>query len=470
MRSPAARAATVTCALALLATLSACSGAGVDGTPGADGVRDPYFPKQGNGGYDVAHYDLTLGYDPEARHLTGTADITARATKNLSSFNLDLKGLDVSGITVEGKAARFQRAGQELRVRPAHDLDRGETFRATVRYSGTPETITDEDGSKEGWLKTADGAVALGEPNGSMSWFPGNHHPSDKASYDIQVTVPKGLKAVSNGELTRESTKNGRTTFAWHSAEPMASYLATVAIGDYELKTSTTESGLPVINAVAPDEAKASKKVLAKIPDIIEWEEYNFGPYPFSSTGATVLRKEEAKYALETQNRPTYPGAPETGLVVHEMAHQWFGNSVTPKTWRDMWLNEGFATYAEWLYEEDNGGDSAQETFDALYEDDEDNEAVWAFPPAKPTSAEHISDSPVYERGGMIIHKIRKAVGDDTFYDIVQGWTKTYRHKNADTKDFTEYVEEHAGSEGARKKVAAIWGDWLYGEGKPDKP
>ncbi|WP_436849229.1 M1 family metallopeptidase [Streptomyces atriruber] len=475
LRSPAARAATVTCALALLATVSACSGAGVDGTPGADGVRDPYFPKQGNGGYDVAHYGLTLGYDPDSRHLTGTAEITARATKNLSSFNLDLKGLDVSAITVEGKAARFQRAGQELRVRPADDLDRGETFRATVRYSGTPETITDEDGSKEGWLRTADGAVALGEPNGSMSWFPGNHHPSDKASYDIQVTVPKGLKAVSNGELTRESTKNGRTTFAWHSAEPMAGYLATVAVGDYEMKTSTTKSGLPVITAVAPDEAKASKKVLAKIPDIVEWEEYNFGPYPFSSTGAIVLREDEAEYALETQTRPTYPGAPEAELVVHEMAHQWFGNSVTPKTWRDMWLNEGFATYAEWLYEEDHGGDSAQETFDALYkgdyfEDDEDNEAVWAFPPAKPTSAEHISDSPVYERGGMVVHKIRQTVGDDTFYDIVQGWTKTYRHKNADTEDFTKYVEEHAGSEGARKKVAAIWGDWLYGEGKPDKP
>ncbi|MFE0174265.1 M1 family metallopeptidase [Streptomyces sp. NPDC059002] len=475
MRSPAVRAATVTCALALLAAVSACSGAGVDGTPGADGVRDPYFPKQGNGGYDVAHYGLTLGYDPDSRHLTGTAEITARATKNLSSFNLDLKGLDVSAITVEGKPARFQRAGQELKVRPADDLDRGETFRATVRYSGTPETVTDGDGAKEGWLETADGAVALGEPNGSMAWFPGNHHPSDKASYDIQVTVPKGLKAVSNGELTRESTKNGRTTFAWHSAEPMASYLATVAVGDFEMKTSTTESGLPVVTAVTRDEVKASKKVLAKIPDIIDWEEYNFGPYPFSSTGAIVLREGEAEYALETQTRPTFPiESFDTETLVHELAHQWFGDSVTPRTWRDMWLNEGFATYAEWLYEEDHGGDSAQDTFDALYEgdyyeDDEDNEAIWDFPPAKPTDAEHISDPPVYERGAMVVHKIRQAVGDDTFYDIVQGWTKTHRHGNADTKDFTEYVEKHAGGDKEREKVAAIWGDWLYGDGKPDK-
>ncbi|WP_425474252.1 M1 family metallopeptidase [Streptomyces alboniger] len=479
LRSPAVRAATlprtVACALALLATVSGCGGAGVDGTPGADGVRDPYFPKLGNGGYDVTHYGLTLGYDPEARHLTGTAEITARAAKNLSSFNLDLKGLDVSAITVEGKAARFQRAGHELRVRPADELDRGETFVASVRYSGSPETITDADDSEEGWLKTADGALALGQPTGSMAWFPGNHHPSDKASYDIEVTVPKGLKAVSNGELTRESTKNGRTTFAWHSAEPMASYLATVAIGKYEMETSATEDGLPVITAVDPSQAKASKKILAKLPDVLEWAEYNFGPYPFSSAGAIVDREGDAGYALETQTRPVFPGPPDTALLVHELAHQWFGDSVTPKSWRDMWLNEGFATYAEWLYAEDNGGDSAQETFDALYEGDlyadkEDNEAVWAFPPAKPTDAAHISEAPVYERGAMVIHKIRQAVGDDAFYDIVQGWAKTYRHKNADTRDFTEYVEEHAGGDEAREKVSRIWGDWLYGDGRPDRP
>jgi aminopeptidase N len=475
LRSPAARAATVprprtvACALALLVAVSGCAGAGVDGTPGADGVRDPYFPKLGNGGYDVTHYGLTLGYDPDGRHLTGTAEITARAAKNLSSFNLDLKGLDVSAVTVEGKAARFQRAGQELRVRPADELDRGETFVATVRYSGTPETITDADGSEEGWLKTADGALALGQPAGSMAWFPGNHHPSDKASYDIVITVPKGLTAVSNGELTRESTKNGRTTFAWHSAEPMASYLATVAVGEYEMKTTATEDGLPVITAVDPSQAKAGKKALAKIPDILEWAEYNFGPYPFSSAGAIVDREEDAAYALETQTRPVFPGPPETGLIVHEIAHQWFGDSVTPRSWRDMWLNEGFATYAEWLYEEDQGGDSAQDTFDALYEG-EDSEAIWDFPPAKPTDAAHISDAPVYERGAMVIHKIRRAVGDDAFYDIVQGWAKTYRHKNADTRDFTEYVEKHAGSDEAREKVSRIWGDWLYGEGKPDRP
>lgn len=472
-RSTALRGTSAAALTALV--LTACSGSGVHGTPGADGVRDPYFPRLGNGGYDVAHYDLTLGYDPDARHLTATAEVTARATQDLSAFNLDLKGLQVKGVTVEGKDASFHRDGQELTIRPADDLDEGETFRTVVRYSGNPETITDPDDSEEGWLRTEEGAIALGEPTGSMAWFPSNNHPSDKASYDIRVTVPKGLKAISNGELTRESTKNGRTTFAWHSAEPMASYLATVAIGPYEVKKSTTDSGIPVLTAVDPSEAKASAKALARIPEIMEWQELNFGPYPFSSTGAIVAREGDAGYALETQTRPTYPGAPETGLIVHELAHQWFGNSVTPKSWRDMWLNEGFATYAEWLWQEDNDGDSAQEIFDQIYAGDyyetkEDNDAIWAFPPAKPPSAATISDSPVYERGGMVIHKIRRAVGDATFYDIVQGWTKTHRHGNADTEDFTRYVEKHAGSEKARERVRAIWGPWLYGEGKPKRP
>ncbi|MCX5056154.1 MULTISPECIES: M1 family metallopeptidase [unclassified Streptomyces] len=459
------RSAPVVPAVVLALVLTACDG-GVHGTPGGSGVHDPYFPKAGNGGYDVSHYDLKLAYDPADGHrLTGTATITARATQDLSAFDLDFKGLHVDEVTVEGRRARWNRAGQELTVRPRRDLDDNETFSVTVRYSGTPQTITDPDASHEGWLRTDDGALALGEPTGSMAWFPGNNHPSDKASYDIAVTVPKGLQAVSNGELTGETSDRNRTTFTWHSAEPMASYVATVAIGHYDISRSTIgKDRLPVYVAVDPAQVKASRKVLAKIPEIIEWEEYNFGPYPFSSTGAIVDRGQDAEYALETQTRPVFPGAPDTGTLVHELSHQWYGDSVTPKTWRDMWLNEGFATYAEWLWDEDHGGDTAQQTFDKLYDHGEDDhEDLWAFPPAKPSSAAHISDDPVYQRGAMVLHKIRQTVGDDTFYDIIQGWAATYRHRNVDTDDFTAYVEKKAPG----KDFDEIWKDWLYGDGKP---
>ncbi|UUU32974.1 M1 family metallopeptidase [Streptomyces sp. CA-210063] len=529
--APVVPAALLTVALAL--TLTSCTeggdnadrGGGNAGTRGSAGLRDPYFPKLGNGGYDVTHYDLTLKYDPPSDaepesetdtgaqsvdHLSGTAVVTARATRALDAFNLDLKGMDVESVTVEGTAARWKRAGQELTVTPEQGLDEGETFRTTVRYSGTPETITDPDGSREGWLPTADGVLALGEPTGSMTWFPGNHHPSDKAAYDLTVTVPEGLRAVSNGELKSEDTKSGRTTYSWHTAEPMASYVVTIAIGTYEIRRSTVGEkageradegadgsadegadgsaddsaeegagkgvgkggGLPVYVAVDPAQAEDGREVLGRIPEVVAWAEANFGPYPFSSTGAIVDRPGDVAYALETQNRPVFPGVPDISLLVHELAHQWYGNSVTPKTWRDMWLNEGFATYAEWLWQEDHGGDTAQEIFDALYEGDhyEDaasDEALWDFPPAKPPSAARISDSPVYERGAMVLHKIREAIGDDAFFGLLQGWATAHRHGNADTADFTAYAEKYAKKTAPDADLTPVWEDWLYGEGRP---
>lgn len=455
----------------LAASLTACgggSGPGAD-SAGSDGLGDPYFPKSGNGGYDVTHYALDLSYDPPARRLTGTATIDARATRDLAALNLDFQGLDVETVAVGDATARWSREGQELTVRPRDALDRGRRFRVVVRYSGTPETVTDPDGSEEGWLPTADGALALGQPTGSMAWFPGNHHPSDKATYSIEVTVPKGLRAVSNGEPDGEETKGDRTTYRWRVREPMASYLATVAIGRYEITRTKTGDGLPVYTAVDPGQVEPSRAVLAKIPEVMAWAERAFGPYPFSSTGAIVDRPGDAGFALETQNRPVFAGAPDILLLVHEIAHQWYGNSVTPRTWQDMWLNEGFATYAQWLWQEEHGGDTAQQTFDRLYAgtyfpDAETNAALWSFPPAEPPDAAHLSATPVYWRGAMVLHQVRRTVGDDAFSALLRGWAETHRHGTADTAGFTAYVERSV----PEKDFGRIWKDWLYGEGRPE--
>ncbi|MEV0491919.1 M1 family metallopeptidase [Streptomyces atratus] len=441
---------------------TACTG-GVEGTPGAAGLRDPYFPKAGNGGYDVTHYDLTFDVDPAAQHLRGTAVITARATQDLSAFNLDLAGLTVESAQVEGRPAAVNRAAHELTLRPDAEvgshLHKGRTFRTVVRYSGFPLTLTDPDKSKEGWLRTADGSVALGEPVGAMAWFPGNNHPSDKASYDLTVAVPKGLTAVSNGELTSRRTSGGTTTFHWHTAAPMATYLATLAIGHFDTKASTTPDGIKVFTAVDPKSAAASARTLARIPEVVRWEAERFGPYPFSSTGAIVDRANDAGYALETQNRPFFPGPPDIGLLVHEMSHQWFGDSVTPESWRDMWLNEGFATYAEWLWEADKEGVPVQDSFDRAFASD----ANWAFPPADPPTAADISKSPVYGRGAMVIHRIRQAVNDDErFFALVRGWTKAHRYGTASTADFTAYVEKATGLD-----LTDLWNTWLYGRSRP---
>ncbi|MFI9625025.1 M1 family metallopeptidase [Streptomyces sp. NPDC052042] len=452
-------------ALLVLAAFSGCTWGvgGVEGTPGASGLRDPYFPGLGNGGYDVTHYDLALDVGPDAHRLRGTATITARATQDLSAFNLDLAGLTVRSATVEGRPAAVNRAGHELTLRPdariAHRLRKDRTFRTVVHYSGSPETLTDPDRSKEGWLTTAGGVVALGEPAGAMAWFPGNNHPSDKATYDITVTVPKGLTAVSNGELASRTTAGTTSTYHWHVAEPMAGYLVVLAVGRFETKTSTTPDGITVFTAVDTTLADRSAAVLARVPEVVAWEAERFGPYPFSATGAIIGRKGDAGYALETQNRPYFPGLPTTGLLVHEMAHQWFGNSVTPASWRDMWLNEGPATYAQWLWEDDQEGEPIEDRFDAAFENDDN----WVFAPADPPTAADISRAPVYGRGAMIVHKIRQAVGDDErFFALVKGWTKAHRHGNASTADFTSYVEKTTG-----KDLTALWKTWLYGESRP---
>ncbi|MFE0705094.1 M1 family metallopeptidase [Streptomyces sp. NPDC058872] len=462
-RTRSAVLAAVLTALALLAGGCAEVGGGVRGTPGASGLRDPYFPKLGNGGYDVRHYGLSLAYDPADGRLDGTVEITARATQDLSAFNLDLSGLTVRAATVDGVPAAYNRAGNELTLRPGEEIPEGEEFRATVTYAGVPEPLTDADGSAEGWLRTPGGAVAVGEPAGSMTWFPGNHHPSDKALYDLALTLPAGVDGFSNGVRTARRTEpDGRVTTVWHTAEPMASYLATVVIGRYETGTATALGSVPVLTAAEPSVAPGSAALRGEVPEILDRQAKRFGPYPFSAAGVVVLADGTLGYALETQTRPVFPAASfDRTTLVHELAHQWFGNSVTPRSWRDLWLNEGFATYAEWLYSEEYEQVPARTHFERAFAQD----ANWAFPPAAPPTAENLFDPPVYQRGAMVLHELRETVGDRVFDEILRGWSAKYRHASASTEDFTAYAEGVAG-----RDLGDLWEVWLYGDEKPDRP
>ncbi|MFI6936290.1 M1 family metallopeptidase [Streptomyces sp. NPDC050287] len=447
-----------------LAALLAAAGPAAAGPLGASGVGDPYFPLAGNGGYRVGHYGLTLRYDPGSRHLSGKAVLTARATQRLTRFDLDFSGLRVTGLTVDHAKAEYRRDGQELVVTPRHALCEGRRFQVTVTYDGTPAPVTDPDGSLDGWIPTDDGAFVAGEPQGAMTWFPSNNHPTDKSSYDFTITVPEGKTAVANGVFLGARTARGKTTFRWRQSEPMAAYLATATVGTFKTERYTTRDGVQVYNAVDPREASAAAPVLKQLPSVLEWESKLFGPYPFRAAGSIVDRAPNVGYALETQTRPVYDSAPDLSTLVHENAHQWFGDSVSLTSWKEIWLNEGFATYAEWLYSEQHGGKSAQRTFDELYQRPADDD-LWAFPPGDPGSGANIFGTPVYARGAMALHALRKAVGDRTFSRILRTWATEHRDGHGTTPQFVRLSERLSG-----KDLDALFHTWLYTPGKPATP
>ncbi|MBW8486244.1 M1 family metallopeptidase [Actinomadura parmotrematis] len=432
--------------------------------PGAPGGGDPYFPAEGNGGYDVGHYDLSLDYAPAADTLAATAVISARATQDLSRFDLDLKQLTVKSVTVNGRKAKYTRKGQELAITPAKGLHRGKKFTVKVVYGGTPKPIERPDIGKFGWIKTPDGAYVVSEPDGASTWFPSNDHPQDKATYTYKVTVPKGTQVLSNGEPGGTTTKGGKSTFVWNERTPMASYLAMLAIGKFQVKKGKTASGVPVITAVAPNRADELTTIHDDTIKAIDWEEKVFGKYPFQSTGGIRVGV-DVEFSLETQSRPIYGFEPDQGVIVHELAHQWFGDSVSVKRWKDIWLNEGFATYAEWLWDEQHGGRTAKQTFDLLY-----NEPttwpyyadLWTARQAGNPGADEMFTLTAYYRGGMTLQALRGRIGDKAFFALLKQWTKLHRNGNVTTKDFIALAEKVS-----HKQLDGLFHAWLYTKSKP---
>jgi aminopeptidase N len=433
--------------------------------PGAAGAGDPYFPTYGNGGYDVAGYDLKVRYDPATDRLAGEATITATATADLSRFNLDLVGLDVDKITVDGAPAQSTREAGELLVTPAQGLAKGKAFTTVVTYGGVPQPITSPELGTGGWLATDDGAIALGEPESASSWFPVNDHPTDKATYTIALTVPDGLEALSNG-VPRGTTKgtDGYTTWTYAEGQPMASYLATVVIGQYRL-VEGTHKGKPVLAAVTEKVPRgAADAAMARTTEIADFLETQFGPYPFDAYGGIVVQDDRIGYALETQTRPVYTstffqGPGPDWVVAHELAHQWFGDSVSVAGWKDIWLNEGFASYAEWLWGEHEGTVTVQRAFDQEYASTNWREP--AYDPGKNA----IFGRAVYKRGAIAVHALRLTVGDQAFFDILKTWTGEKRNANATTEEFVALAERVSG-----KDLDGFFDAWLTGTTPPAKP
>jgi|1186.fasta_scaffold05695_2 aminopeptidase N len=457
VRTTAAQIAAVAVALALL-VLAAPARAAF--TAGAPGLGDPFLPLAGNGGYDVGHYGLTLSYAPDTHVLDGRAVITATAQQDLSRFDLDLRGFDLPSVTVNGQPAAFARDGQELIVTPQKGIARGATFTVDISYRGRPTVVTDPDGSIEGWVPTDDGAFVVGEPQGSPAWYPVNDNPRDKATYDIAVTVPDGLTVMANGVLVSRAASAGRTTWAWRERDPMAPYLATATLGRFDLTTTTLAGGLPSYVAVDPQLAKG--QVLSKLPDIIDFYSSIYGPYPFDAVGAIVDDAKVVGYSLETQTKPVFPYVPDEATLAHELAHQWYGDSVTLTAWPDIWLHEGFATWSEWIWSEHEGNKSAAQSFKQLYSTPAQDTAFWNPPPGAPGSAAAMFDGTVYDRGGMTLEALREKVGDAVFFRIMRAWAQDNRFGTVTTAQFVALAQRLSGQD-----LRQFFDVWLYQPGKP---
>jgi len=433
--------------------------------PSRSSAGDPYVPGNGNGGYDVLHYSLQLKIVPTDRRKTldAVAKIKAHAQQEMVEFNLDLARLDVSRVEVDGEEAEFRHEGEELVVRPAATIAGGGDFTVTVAYSGAPQPVQDPILGQYGWIPTPDGVAVACQPSGAHTWFPSNDHPSDKATFDLTLTVPEGLTAISNGERSPSTTKGGMTTTRWKVEQPMAPYLAMLAVGDFKVKEGVTPGGIPILVAV-DSSVKAPSiddfyRIKARITD--EWAKV-FGPYPFTSTGG-VIDNAAVSFALETQSRSIYGDFdPGEMIIAHELAHQWFGDSVSVTQWKDIWLNEGFASYAEWIWKERTGVGDSQEHFEALYRNTP--AAAWRVLPGDPGRDRLFDSFAIYERSAMTLHALRTKIGDEDFFALLRKWAADHRHGNATTAQFIELAERMSGQE-----LSAFFQAWLYEPTRPPR-
>ena len=440
-------------------------------TAGAEGLGDSRYPLLGNGGYDVQHYTLDFDVtDVESSSLDAVTTIEAQATQDLSSFNLDFTGFDLASITVNGQPAEFSRDGQELTVTPTHPINQGDDFAVEVQYSGSPQPTqsisVDEREIPTGWVPFMGGSYVLSEPNGAENYYPVNNHPLDKASYTFNVTTPKPYEVVANGIL-EETIDNGDTnTYVFEARDPMAGYLSTINIYEgFNTETETSANGVQIRNYFAEGIPEEQLAPFDRQPEMVDYFSEIFGPYPFEAYGSVVVNTPINVSALETQTLSIFGlealARPDLeSVVAHELAHQWFGDSVSLSDWGDIWLNESFATYAQGLWiEESAGGTEAlnswvQNQF-AITAADFDNLVV----PGEPPADDLFNYNSVYTWSSVGLHALRLEIGDEAFFDSLRTYTEHFQNGNVVPEDFIHITEEASGQE-----LDPLFDRWFYSE------
>ncbi|HYN73811.1 MAG TPA: M1 family metallopeptidase, partial [Nakamurella sp.] len=382
---------------------------GAAGTIGYPGIGDPYYPTAGNGGYQVDSYNITLSYDPATNDLQSTAQIkgTVTSDEGLTQFDLDLQpSMTVSSVQVDGADADFEQQSAELVVTPASALASQAAMTVDIGYGGQPELIPGGTSAlgDGGWYRTSSGgAVAIGEPFAASAWYPVNEHPADPATFSVTATVPQDWQVISNGIRETDGLPDpgaGHSVFRWSIKEPIASYLTTIYIDKFTVVTDALADGTPIISALGPD-AQDDKQLAEDTRRVIEVLSGYFGPYPFESVGG-IYTGQKVGFALETATRPVYGDFVDLDFVVHELAHQWYGDKVTIERWSDICLNECFASYASWLWKEKVDGANLDDYWKQQMAAVADDVNYWKSPLVDMGAGEEFTR--VYDRGPLALH------------------------------------------------------------------
>lgn len=435
--------------------------------PEADDVADDVFAGQGDPRIDVEHYEVELSADPGAPEIQGTATITLRpaTAAPLDDFTLDLNGPVVSDASIDGTDVVIAESPEddgEIVLTPAAALAPGEPIDLRLTYGGAPEPTTFPDlGVPVGWQPDDEGGwFTMSEPDGTSTWVPVSEHPSDKATWTVTLDTPSDAVGVANGRLTARAETEGRRQWTWETDEPMASYLVFAAVGAYDLVERPGPGDTEAVFAFPPSVGDEDRANFEELDEIMAFYAESFGGYPDDDTGAVVVAT-DLRLALETQTRPLFGldalGGDKVGALAHELAHEWYGNAVSPATWEDLWLNESFATYADWLYQDETGGRSIRANADRAVDISDlavlDPDAAATFDPV------------IYDGGARALYALRLTVGDEDFAEILERWFTDNDGTSVTTDDFVALAEEVSGQD-----LEAFVQDWLRSTDQPDLP
>ncbi len=427
---------------------------------------DPYVPTSGNLGYGVDRYELDLRYRMATNRLDATAVLHIMPTAPLAKLTLDLARLTVTKVRIAGsRTTRFSQTAHKLTIVPASTLVVGEQITVTIDYSGSPAPRRSQWGLV-GWEELTDGVIVAAQPSGAPTWYPCNDAVADKATYSIRVATEQAYTVVCNGRMTDHRVIAGRGHWHYEQPEPTSTYLATLQIGRYD-RVETSFGEVPGVLAFPHALRERVDADFAPVPRMMELFSTLFGPYPFEQY-SLIVTADDLEIPLESQSLATFGANLIDGqgtwdrLIAHELAHQWFGNSVGLAEWKHIWLNEGFACYSEWLWSEHRGGptaDTLAQQFRRRLSTQATDIVVGDPGPAL------MFDDRVYKRGALTLHALRLTIGDDSFFELLKAWCSTYRYSTVTTDDFRNLADTFSS-----ESLDPLFDSWLLATALPRLP